>query len=229
MSATFASSDPEKSSAPDRVLDWVFARLRARSERTQLLIVVLISAVGLIAGWKLTMLRGAASVWGLAILVATFVAVGNLMAMIAASIFLQSPRWRLLDLQRDLADLIRMPGLQFEQFVAELLEARGFIVERRGGSRPDGGVDMIATKNSRSYIVQCKQWRQYISRPLLQQLYGVVVSNGADGGLFITTGLFSERAKEFVDALNSPKIRLVDGTDLSAALQEMQAVARLEA
>jgi restriction system protein len=185
--------------------------------------------IGLIAGWKFATFGGTAATWGFVILVATFTVVGILMVMIAASVVLKSPRWRLLDLQRDLADVIRMTGLQFEQFVAELLEARGFDIERRGGWRPDGGIDMIASMNGRSYVVQCKQWRQYIGRPLLQQLYGVVVSTGANGGLFVTTGLFSDEGHEFVDGLRSPKLRLVDGSELWAAVLELRARAALEA
>jgi restriction system protein len=182
-----------------------------------------------VAGWKLATVGGALSVWGLAVLTVTIFVLVILSTMMTASIVLKSSRWRLLELQRDLADVIRMTGLQFEQFVAELLEARGFVVDRRGGRGPDGGIDMIAAKGGRSYIVQCKQWRQYIGRPLLQQLYGVVVSNGADGGLFVTTGLFSELGHQFVDGLRRPKLRLIDGNELWAAVQEMRAQSALEA
>jgi hypothetical protein len=36
---------------------------------------------------------------------------------------------------------------QFEKFCAALLRSEGFSVERKGGAQPDGGVDLIATKN----------------------------------------------------------------------------------
>src|SRR5258708_4917432 len=228
VSAVTYDAGPPDNSVSGRALDWLFAQLHRRSEKAQMRFTYLITAAGLYLGWKLATLGGVLSLWGLVILIATSVALTLLAMMIAASLVLKSPRWRLLELQRDLADLIRMSGLQFEQFVAELLEARGFSVERRGGRRPDGGIDMIALKNGRSYIVQCKQWCQYIGRPLLQQLYGVVVSNGADGGLFVTTGLYSEPGREFLDGLRSPKLRLIDGNELWGAVQEMRAESALE-
>jgi len=120
-----------------------------------------------------------------------------------------------------------MTGLQFEQFVAELLEARGFEVERRGGAKPDGGIDMVARQDGRTYVVQCKQWRQWIGRPLVQQLLGVV-SGGTnlDGGMFVTTGLFSDEARDLERSLKGrwPRVRLVDGKELWAAIEELRAL-----
>ena len=120
-----------------------------------------------------------------------------------------------------------MTGLQFEQFVAELLVARGFEVERRGGAKPDGGIDMLARQRGRTYVVQCKQWRQWIGRPLVQQLLGVVTSGtNFDGGMFVTTGLFSDEARDLERSLKGrrPRVRLIDGKELWAAIEELRAL-----
>ncbi|MEA2645694.1 MAG: restriction system protein [Chloroflexota bacterium] len=146
-------------------------------------------------------------------------------SMVVLSFVVQSPKWRLLEIQVDLADLRRMTGLQFEQFVAELLEARGFDVTRKGGGRADGGIDMLATQSGRTYVVQCKQWRQWIGRPQVQQLFGVVSSTpSVDGGIFVTTGVFSPEAREFERGLRRqwPRVRLVDGKELWAAAEELR-------
>jgi restriction system protein len=157
----------------------------------------------------------------LLITVVYYVAMGCVMSLV-----FRSPRWRLLELQENLKDLTRMPGEDFEQFVKELLEERGFIVELRGGRRPDGGIDMLASQRGKTYAVQCKQWRKWVGRPFVQQLYGVVTSNdGIDGGIFVTTGLYSDEARDFERSVKGrrPSVRLIDGKELWAAVEEMRA------
>ena len=207
----------------ERMLMRLFIRLHRLPERVQLWIlgIALLAASGVLAilppqivvGWRFV-------IAAILITAVYYLAIGCVMSMI-----LRSPRWRLLELQEDMKDLIRMPGVAFEQFVKELLEERGFSVELRGGRRPDGGIDMLASQRGRTYAVQCKQWRQWVGRPTVQQLYGVVTSNdGIDGGIFVTTGLYSDEARDFERSVKGrrPSVRLIDGRELWAAVEEIR-------
>jgi Holliday junction resolvase len=211
----------------ERALTRLFLKLHRLPERAQwgLLTFTLLGASAIIA----LLPAGSAPLWRF-LIVAVLITVVYYVAMgCVASLFLKSPRWRLLELQEDMKDLIRMPGIDFEQFVKELLEERGFSVELRGGRRPDGGIDMLASQRGRTYAVQCKQWRQYVGRPFVQQLYGVVTSTeGLDGGMFVTTGLYSEAARDFERSLKGrqPSVRLIDGKELWAAVEEMREIKR---
>ncbi len=103
---------------------------------------------------------------------------------------------------------------QFEKFCAALLEADGFIVERRGGAHPDGGVDLIAEKGSAKILVQCKHWKSWdVKERTVRELMGSIVDFGVEQAALYTLGKWTAPA-----ALLASKhsIRLVDGNELAA-------------
>jgi restriction system protein len=53
--------------------------------------------------------------------------------------------------------LNRMSWQDFERLVSGYFQRLGFRVTETGGSRPDGGVDLIANRGNDEYVVQCKQ------------------------------------------------------------------------
>ena len=70
--------------------------------------------------------------------------------------------------RRNLLDKARRDGLgavrdlawrDFERLVAQGFRQRGFVVQERGGSGADGGVDLVLVRERERYLVQCKQWR----------------------------------------------------------------------
>lgn len=122
--------------------------------------------------------------------------------------------------QPDRNSLFDMTWQQFEGLVNEFFRRRGYSVKQIGGNGPDGGVDLIVSKGSDRYFVQCKQWRAYkVGVQTVRELYGVMSAQGAAGGFVITAGEFTEEAKKFVDGLN---IRLFDGSHLHKMIRETQ-------
>ncbi len=90
----------------------------------------------------------------------------------------------------------------FERLIAAILRADGYTIEVRGGEKPDGGIDMIAEKGGKRYIVQCKSyWKQDIEVSLIRELYGVVCAEKADGGMFFTCTGFTAPARQFAENL----------------------------
>ena len=101
---------------------------------------------------------------------------------------------------------------EFELLVGEALRRQGFSIEERGGAGPDGGVDLVARKEGEKYLVQCKHWRALqVGVPVVRELYGAMAAEGAVGGFVITSGRFSEPAREFASGRN---LKLVDGRQL---------------
>lgn len=93
-----------------------------------------------------------------------------------------------------------MSWREFEELVGETFRRRGFQVERRGGSGPDGGVDLALHLGRDTYLVQCKQWKsRSVGVTTVRELFGVMAAEGAVGGFVVASGAFTEEAKRFVE------------------------------
>ncbi len=109
----------------------------------------------------------------------------------------------------DVAALNEMSWQDFERLVGEYFRRNGFLVTMKGGNYSDGGIDLVLRKNKEMYLVQCKQWKAYkVGVQQVREFYGAMAACGADGGYFVTSGIFTEDAQAFVRGLN---IELVDG------------------
>jgi restriction system protein len=105
-----------------------------------------------------------------------------------------------------------MSWRQFEMLVGESYRQQGYQVRELGGSGPDGGADLVLTKDGKKYLVQCKQWKAYkVGVKPVRELLGVMVGAGATGGIVVTSGEFTLDAKNFSQNNN---IQLVGGSDL---------------
>lgn len=109
---------------------------------------------------------------------------------------------------------------QFEHFVAQLLQAMGYHarVTKRSG---DGGIDVIAHRDELGFEppivkVQCKQILSTIGRPEIQRLDGAI--QHGEFGLFVTLGSYSPDARVYEQM--KPNIRLIDGAELAALVQQ---------
>ena len=87
---------------------------------------------------------------------------------------------------------------EFEQLVAEHYRRKGYQVKHRGGSGPDGGVDVELRMQRDRYLVQCKHWRaRQVGVATVRELYGVMQAEGAVGGIIVTSGSFTKDAENF--------------------------------
>jgi restriction endonuclease Mrr len=122
-------------------------------------------------------------------------------------------RWLILR-TAELALCTAMDPYEFEQYVADVLEAAGMDVEVTPGSG-DEGVDVRASSpDGLRIVVQCKQYiGGMVGRPTLQAILGQMHNEGAHQAWVVTTGQFSEPAKDFGRKNN---MVLVDGLVLSS-------------
>lgn len=106
-----------------------------------------------------------------------------------------------------------MPWQDFEILVGQAFRNEGYRVVERGGSGPDGGVDLVLDKGGLYYLVQCKHWRAAkVSVSVVRELQGVIATVNAAGGLVVTSGDFTQDARRFAQEAN---ITLIDGKALS--------------
>ncbi len=131
--------------------------------------------------------------------------------------FLNSYRKKkLLDKQKDLNSIKSLSWREFEELVAEAYRRKGYSVVENDGSGPDGGVDLLLRKDGNLFLVQCKQWKSYkVDVRVAREMYGVMTAKHAHGVIIITSGLFTQEAKNF--AADKP-IDLVEGNQLAVLI-----------
>ena len=101
---------------------------------------------------------------------------------------------------------------EFEQEIANMFNRYRYKTEVVGHSH-DGGIDVIAKRDGKTYLVQCKkQLTRKAGVVDVRSFYGVVSKNNADGGFFITTNEFTPEV--WGEFKNDKKIKLVDKTEL---------------
>jgi len=61
----------------------------------------------------------------------------------------------------------------------------------------DGGKDAILVKDGTKYVLECKSGAQCIGRPDLQKFFAAMHHEGAVGGFYVNTGVFSRQAIEY--------------------------------
>jgi restriction system protein len=128
---------------------------------------------------------------------------------------------RLLDGQADLASIKNISWQEFEHLVSEAYRRKGYLAEVVGNAGGDGGVDIQLTGPGETVLVQCKQWRAFkVGVTIVREMLGVVVSQRASRGIIVTSGRFTQEARDFAKA--TPTIQLVDGPALFELIRVVQ-------
>jgi restriction system protein len=98
---------------------------------------------------------------------------------------------------------------------------QGYVVSRRGGAKPDGGVDLIIEKNGERTAVQCKHWKTWnVGVKPVREFLGALTDVGIRRGLFITLGGYTGGAKMLADKHG---IEVVNQTGLARMLETTDA------
>jgi restriction system protein len=124
----------------------------------------------------------------------------------------RAKRFRNLEQQTGIESLKIMRWKDFEHLVAEVYERLGFAVSCALENGPDGGIDVVLKKDGCRTIVQCKCWRTWsVGVTKVREMFGILHHEGAHEAIIVTTGDFTEAARDF--AKGKP-IALVDGQAL---------------
>lgn len=117
----------------------------------------------------------------------------------------------------------------FEKLVIELLIKMGYGGSREEAGRAtkktgDEGIDGVINEDRLgldSIYIQAKRWKEtVVGRPEIQKFSGALDTPGASKGIFITTSTFSKEAREYVKAINTKNIVLIDGMHLAQYMIE---------
>lgn len=116
-----------------------------------------------------------------------------------------------------------LPPDAFEELVAETYRALGNAAWRVGKSG-DHGVDVeVRTPKGERWIVQCKRYRDSVGERVVRELYGALVSEGAERGVLVTSAEVTPPAEAW--ARDKP-IDLVDGAGLLRLVDQARSKAQ---
>lgn len=107
----------------------------------------------------------------------------------------------------------------FDLLVGEIFRRQGYEVQISGGIGSDGGSDLCLRKNGETVLVQCRQWGNWkVSAPSVQEFIETLGQGGADRGIFVTTGEYTDEARLLT---RGRSIELIDGNDLNKTIKEV--------
>ncbi len=125
-----------------------------------------------------------------------------------------------LDAQQDINSIRDLSWRRFEELVGEAYRRQGYRVIENDSAGPDGGIDLVISRQGKRYLVQCKQWRsQKVGVKVVREMFGLVTAERAAGGIVITSGQFTRDASGFADGKS---LELVDGKKLAALVGAVQ-------
>ncbi len=123
-----------------------------------------------------------------------------------------------------------LDGYAFERATAEVLSKHQFNTIVTPGSG-DGGIDIEVTRNGLNGVVQCKAHVACVGPHVVRDLYGVIHHCGADFGIIVSRGGFSQGAIDFgrnkpIFFLDTSKlIAMQEGHDVLASAFSSQGTA----
>jgi restriction system protein len=142
---------------------------------------------------------------------------GTLALFVFWKVRLRRQQWeRIRALKLD--DVDSMSGLQFERYVARVLDHQGFktTVTKSSG---DLGVDIIAHKDGVSYAIQCKRHSSNVSRTAISDVVAGKQHYRCTQAMVVTNRYFTLGALELA---KSTQCMLVDRTHLAVWVQNFQ-------
>lgn len=116
----------------------------------------------------------------------------------------------------------------FESLVVELLLKMGYGRNRAEAGRAigasgDEGIDGIISEDRLgldTIYIQAKRWEGTVGRPEIQKFVGALHGKRARKGVFLTTGVFSSEAKNYVSHID-PRVVLIDGRELAEYMVDL--------
>ena len=127
---------------------------------------------------------------------------------------------RRLDGQTGIESIRDLPWKEFEELLGEAFRRRGYAVQENRHAGPDGGIDLVLTRNGDTYLVQAKQWRNAkVGVQVVREMLGVVTAQRAAGAIIVTSGMFTQEAQRFADG---QPIDLIAGGQLAKMVRSAQ-------
>ena len=152
--------------------------------------------------------------------------VAGLFFLIAAGLLymgIQKRRNRRLEEERRfhslrLVDLHSINPTEFEEYVAKILDHRGYTT-KVVGQAGDMGVDVIARKGAEKYAIQVKRYSKPVSRTAVSDAVAGQAYHGCNAAMVVTNNYFTKGAKALAQSTNC---QLVDRETLAKWIADLE-------
>lgn len=151
-------------------------------------------------------------------LVYTLVGLGTVVAIVAVAAVLKYRTEQRKIRALDIAAVDSMSGLDFEKYVAKILQHRGFSHVRLT-EKYDFGVDIVARKDGITWGIQVKRYKQLVKVEAVRQVFTALVHYKCDRAMVITNSTYSRPARELAADNNCV---LIDRDELAAWIVDFQ-------
>lgn len=116
-----------------------------------------------------------------------------------------------------------MSWQQFVRLVGEAFRRKGYSIVEKG--ERTSRIDFVLKKSGQTCLVNCKQWRAFrVGVNAVHEMYGVMADKGAQRGIIVTGGVFTDEAMALAKA---GPIELIDGKALRALTRGVSVPARV--
>ena len=94
----------------------------------------------------------------------------------------------------EIIDYDTLEGIEFEDFVADLLKRNGFARIKTTQASSDYGADIIAEADEIKYVFQCKNYSTPVGNSAVQEIFAAKAYYDADVAVVITNNFFTKNA-----------------------------------
>ncbi|WP_164745600.1 restriction endonuclease [Neobacillus mesonae] len=115
-------------------------------------------------------------------------------------------------------EIDKMTGIQFEEFVKNLLQKSGYTNVETTKASGDEGLDIIAYRNGKKIAIKCKRYTSKISNSAVQQVYSGKTFYDCQEAYVITNSQFTENAVTLAKKL---KVKLIDREQLFDMVEQV--------
>lgn len=95
-----------------------------------------------------------------------------------------------------------LDGIEFEKYMAKILEKTGYSNVKRTPDSNDYGIDVLAEKDGIKYAIQCKNYQSPVGNKCVQEAYSGKQYYNAHVGVVVTNNYFTNNAKELAKKNN---------------------------
>lgn len=117
----------------------------------------------------------------------------------------------------ELSSIDSMSGIEFEEYIAYLLEKLDYRNPKLTPAQSDQGIDIITNKDSVKIGIQCKRWKKKVGNKAVQEVYSGIGFYSLDQAIVVTNSYFTDSAKQLAKKLN---VELWDRNKLVSLIRE---------
>lgn len=103
-------------------------------------------------------------------------------------------KWKAYHESKTMADIGKMSGTQFEEFLARLFARMGYTEIRLTETNDQGGDLLCLSPSGVRLVIQAKRWRNSVGNGAVQELLGAMLFYDRDEGMVVTNSTFTVAA-----------------------------------